>query len=294
VNDTINVITTKVVGKRRVKTAAQLQPKRTKRTKRTTRTTPASQQQVNDTNNVIAKVVGKRRVNVDPNEVYTANWSDASNIPLKWPGQGQWKNWRVFTQVDATGNCMYDCLCRALNSRQAPATPMWTITKLRTELAECYTYNNRQDQLQEFLRNARYPGSKLHGDGLFDFIKTNGHYGTDFDLYMLFKNKELNVIPIVVQYNGPTKPMLNPVQWFPVKNRGFEQEEDDRRYVVLLFIPKHKHYELLMPETGPAVVPYKDLPEPVRALAPLADALKFHDPFNPWRGDDELCKMVPQ
>jgi hypothetical protein len=251
-----------------------------------------SQQQVNDITNDIAKVVGKRRVNVDPNDVYTANWSDASEIPSEWPGQ--WKNWRVFTQVDATGNCMYDCLCRALNSRQAPATPMWTITKLRTELAECYTYNNRQDQLQEFLRNARYPGSKLHGDGLFDFIKTNGHYGTDFDLYMLFKNKELNVIPIVVQYNGPTKPMLNPVGWFPVQNRGFKQEEDHRRYVVLLFIPERKHYELLIPETGQAVVPYAALPEPVQNLAPLNDTLEFPDPFNRWREDDKVCKIAPQ
>ena len=221
---------------------------------------------------------------INPDAVYTADAANAEIIPAAWPGD--WSGWKLFTRVDATGDCMYDSLCRALNST---GEQTWTITKLRAALADCYDAGKRMGKLKEFLQTNTYPGSNLNQDNkLKEFLLTDIHYGTDFDLFMLYKHKEINVIPIVVQLleNGN---LINPIQWFPKDGRGFTTT-DEPRYVVLHYINKRQHYELLLPETGQAVVPQKELPGAVRDLVPSSTLQNLSDAPDVWMKDGNICK----
>lgn len=119
------------------------------------------------------------------------------------------RNWRVL-EVDATGDCFYDSLCRTYNSGLHPGQGPLDVTALRWRVARHVTPTNHRRFLDLFSQESddyvTY-SPDMSPDMLVTTMMTNHHLASRTDIRMIAEDPELNVIPIIINGNYGNKTM---------------------------------------------------------------------------------------
>ena len=166
------------------------------------------------------------------------------------------ENWKV-VECSATGDCLYDCVARAINSAEAAEPPAMTVSLLRWSTARVINEGNVFAFRQDYMMNAPDDDtmnvySTMDATTLQMYTMTPNHYATSIDIRMLYENEDLNIIPIVI--NGMYGSLLNSATFAETRsaitsymaNRSrYEGQQRQYRRFILLY-QRQEHFRLIV------------------------------------------------
>jgi len=167
--------------------------------------------------------------------------------------------WKVYRDVAAQGDCFYDCVTRAHNSAQANPGALLSLGELRQRISGSLDEGDFEARVDFYVAMAASEAdASLYQSctGLLDLqalMTSSDHYASMADLVSVYRDRELNLIPIVVNSMYGHKRLVQQGDWsatpalmpYPADmGRYYAQPPCERRYVLLY--KKGEHFELVV------------------------------------------------